>query len=75
MRLRRRPPLLTYLLDRLRSSGSVLSPGEGEASAGLGKGSVIPNVALAASDRAVTSGCSDPDSSLASSLAVRSRAP
>ena len=30
-------------LDRLRSSASVLNPGEGEASAGLGKGSVIPN--------------------------------
>ena len=62
-------------LERLRSSASVLNPGEGEASAGLGKGSVIPNFALTASGRAVTSGCSDPDSSLASSSAVQSKAP
>ena len=43
-------------LDSLRSSAKVLDPGEGESSAGLGKGSVIPNLALTASDRAVTSG-------------------
>ena len=42
-------------LDRLRSSASVLNPGEGEADAGWGKGSVIPNFALTASDRGVTS--------------------
>ena len=62
-------------LDLLRSSGNVLNPGEGESSAGLGKGSVIPDFALTASDRAVTSGSSDPDRSLAKSSAVRSRAP
>ena len=48
-------------LDLLRSSANVLSPGEGEASAGWGKGSVIPNLALTASERAVTSGSLDPD--------------
>ena len=37
-------------LYRLRSSASVLNPGEGQANAGLGKGSVIPNFALTASD-------------------------
>ena len=42
-------------LDLLRSSATVPSPGEGEASAGWGKGSVIPNLALTASERAVTS--------------------
>ena len=62
-------------LDRLRSSASVLILGEAEANAGLGKGSVVPNFALTASDKAVTSGSSDPDSGLASSSAVRSRAP
>ena len=62
-------------LDLLRSSANVLNPGEGESSAALGKGSVIPNFALIASDRAVTSGFSDPDRSWAKSLAVRSRAP
>ena len=36
----------------------------------LGKGSAVPSFALMASDRAVTSGSSDPDRSLASSLAV-----
>ena len=46
-------------LDLLRSSANLLNPGEGESSAGLGKGSVIPNFALTASDRAVTSGSSD----------------
>ena len=54
-------------LDLLRSSASVLSMGEGEASAGWGKGSLIPNLALTASERAVTSGSSEPDSNLASS--------
>ena len=62
-------------LDLLRSSATVLNPGEGESSGGLGKGSVIPNFALKASDRAVTSGSSDPDRSLAKGSAVRSRAP
>ena len=62
-------------LERLRSSASVLNPGQRGASAGLGKGSVISNFALRASDRAVTSGSSEPDCSLASSLAVQSRAP
>ena len=62
-------------LDLLRSSASVLNLGEGESGAGLGKGSAIPNLALTASDRAVTSGCSDPDRSLVNSSAVRSRAP
>ena len=62
-------------LDLLRSSANVLNPGEGESSAGLGKGSVIPYLALIASDRAVTSGSSDPDGSLAKSWALRSRAP
>ena len=38
-------------LDLLRSSASVLSPGVGESSAGWGKGSVIPNVALIVSER------------------------
>ena len=38
--------------DLLRSSANLLNPGEGESSAGLGKGSVIPNFALTASDRA-----------------------
>ena len=61
-------------LDLFRSSANVLNPGGGESSAGLGKGSVIPNLALTASDRAVTSGSSDPDRSLAKSSAVRSRA-
>ena len=61
-------------LDLLRSSANVLSLGEGEASAGWGKGSVIPNLALTAAERAVTSGSSDPDSHLASNSAVRSRA-
>ena len=61
--------------DLLRSSANVLNQGEGESSAGLGKGSVIPILALTASDRAVTSGSSDPDRSLAKSSAVRSRAP
>ena len=56
-------------LDLLRSSASVLRPGEGEASAGWGKGSVIPSLALTASKRAVTLGSSDPDSNLASSSA------
>ena len=41
-------------LDLLRSSANVLNPGEGEGSAGFGKGSVILNLALTASDRAVT---------------------
>ena len=41
-------------LDRLKYSASVLNLGEGEAGAGLGKGSVIPNLTLIASDRAVT---------------------
>ena len=36
-------------LDLLRSSANVLNPSEGESSAGLGKGSVIPNLALTAS--------------------------
>ena len=62
-------------LDLLRSSAKVLDGGEGGSNAGLGKGSVIPNLALTASDRAVTSGSSDPDRSLAKGLAVRSRAP
>ena len=62
-------------LGRLRSSANVLNPGEGESGAGLGKGSVIPNLTLTASDRAVTSGSSDPDGSLAKGSAVRSRAP
>ena len=62
-------------LDLLRSSANVLNPGEGDSSAGLGKGSVIPSSALTASDRAVTSGSSNPDRSLAKSSAVRSRAP
>ena len=62
-------------LDLLRSSANVLNPGEGESSAGSGQGSVIPNFALTASDRAVTSGSSDPDRSLAKGSAVRSRAP
>ena len=62
-------------LDLVESSGKVLNPGEGESSAGLGEGSVIPNFALTASDRAVTSGSSDPDRSLAKGSAVRSRAP
>ena len=62
-------------LDRLRSSASVLSPGEDEASAGFGKGSVIPTFELTASDRAVKSGSFDQDSSLASSSAVRPKAP
>ena len=43
---------------------------EGEDNSGLGKGSAIPSFALMASDRAVTSGSSDPDRSLASSSAV-----
>ena len=43
-------------LDLLRSSANVLNPGEGESSAGMGKGSVIPNLALTASDRAVNPG-------------------
>ena len=47
-------------LNHLRSSASVLNPGEGEANAGLGKDSVIPNFALTASDRAVTSGIAGP---------------
>ena len=62
-------------LDLLRSWASEVNPGEGEAIAGLVRGSVIPNLALTVSDRAVTSGSSDPDNSLASSSAVRSRAP
>ena len=62
-------------LDLLRSSANVLHPGEGESSAGLGKGSVIPNFALIASDRAVISGSSDPHRSLAKGSAVRSRGP
>ena len=62
-------------LDRLRSSASILSLGQGEANAGLGKGSVIPMSALTASERAFTSECADPDSSWAGSSAVRSRAP
>ena len=33
-------------LDRLRSSASVLNPAEGEASAGLGKGSVDTQFSL-----------------------------
>ena len=53
-------------LDLLGSSANVLSPGEGEASAGWGKGSVIPNLALLVSERAVTSGSLDPASNLAS---------
>ena len=61
-------------LDLLRSSANVLSPGEGESSAGLDKGSVIPNFALTASDRAVTSGSSVPDRSFAKRWAMRSRA-
>ena len=63
------------ILDLLRSSANVLNPGEAESRGGLGKGLVIPNYALTASDRAVTSGSSDPDRSLAKSSAVRSRAP
>ena len=62
-------------LNLLRSSANLLHPGEGESSAGLGKDSVIPNLALTASDRPVTSGSSDPDRSLTKSSAVRSRAP
>ena len=62
-------------LDLLRSSANVLNLGEGESSSGLSKGSVIPNLALTASDKAVTSGSSDPDRSLAKGSAVRSRAP
>ena len=62
-------------LDLLRSSAYVLNPGKVESSAGLGKGSVTRNFDLTASDRAVTSGSSDPDKSLAKSSAVRSRAP
>ena len=38
-------------LDVLRSSANVLSPGEAEADAGWGKGSVIPNLALRASEK------------------------
>ena len=57
-------------LDLLKSSANVLNPGEGESGAGLGKGSVIPNLALTASDRAVTSGSSDLDRTLANSSAV-----
>ena len=49
-------------LDRLRSSTSLLNPGEGEANAGLHNGSVIPKFALTASDGAVTSGLSDSES-------------
>ena len=64
-----------YTLDPLRSSANVLNLGEGESSAGFGKGSVIPSFALTASDRAVTSASSDPDRSLAKGSAVRSRAP
>ena len=52
-------------LDLLRSSANVLNLVEGESKAGFGKGSVRPNLALTASDRAVTSGSSDPDRSLA----------
>ena len=48
----------------------VLSPGERERNSGLGKGSAIPSLALMASDKAVTSGSSDPDRNLASSSAV-----
>ena len=62
-------------LDLLRASANVLHPGEGQSSAGLGQRSVIPNLALTSSDRAVTSGSSNPDRSLAKSSAVRSRAP
>ena len=40
-------------LDPLRSSASEVIPGKGEATAGLGRGSVIPIWALAASDRAL----------------------
>ena len=57
-------------LDLLRSSARVLSPGEREGNSGLGKGSAIPSLALMASDRAVTSGSSDPDRSLANSSGV-----
>ena len=62
-------------LDLLRSSANVLNPGEGGSSAGLGKGLVTPHFALTASDRAVTSGSSDPDTGLAKGSAVRSRPP
>ena len=62
-------------LDLLRSSANVLNLDEGESSAGSGKGSVIPNFPFRAPDRAVTSGSSDPDRSLAKGSAVRSRAP
>ena len=61
-------------LDLLRSSANKLNPGEGDSSAGLGKGSEIFNLALTASDRAVTSGSSDPDRSWAKDSAVRSSA-
>ena len=62
-------------LHHLGSSGSVLIPWEGEANAGFGKGSLIPHFAQTASDRAVTSGSLDADSSLAISSAARSREP
>ena len=40
-------------LDLFRSSASEVNPGEAEAIAGLVKGSLIPNLALTASDRAL----------------------
>ena len=62
-------------LDLLTSSASEINPEEGEAIAGLVKGSVIQRFALTAQDKAFTSGSWDQHISLASSSAVRSRAP